>query len=105
MNSKDIAIARVYTMEGRDLLNRALDILRSEAIEGVTILRGIAGIGTSGEIHTSSLLDLSLDLPLIIEFYDEPAKVEKAITALQSRLDFKHIVSWPASVHIAESQR
>jgi PII-like signaling protein len=103
MKSKNITIARVYTMEGRDLLNRALDILRGEAIEGVTILRGIAGIGTSGEIHTSSLLDLSLDLPLIIEFYDEPSKVEKAIAALQSRLNFRHIVSWPASVHTSDS--
>jgi PII-like signaling protein len=104
MNSKNITIARVYTMEGRDMLNRALNILQSEQIVGVTVLRGIAGWGTSGEIHTSSLLDLSLDLPLIIEFYDEPSKVEKAIVALQSRLDFKHIVSWPAAVQRSDSQ-
>lgn len=100
MNATAVTIARVYTMEGHDHLNRVLDILRNEEkIRGVTVMRGIVGIGTSGEVHTSSLLDLSLELPLIIEFYDEPLKVEKAIHELQSRLDLKHIISWPAMAH------
>jgi len=103
MTAKDIVIARIYTMEGRNLLDRALELLHDEGIVGVTVLRGIAGIGVSGEIHTSSLVDLSLDLPLIIEFYDEPVKVEKAIAALQSNLDLKHVVSWTASLHAADS--
>jgi PII-like signaling protein len=42
----------------------------------------------------------TLELPLIIEFYDEPEKVKIAIQALKSRLDFKHIISWPAMVYI-----
>jgi hypothetical protein len=46
------------------------------------------------------LLTLSLELPLIIEFYDEPEKVAKAIQVLTSRLDLKHIVSWPAMAYI-----
>jgi PII-like signaling protein len=46
------------------------------------------------------LLKLSPALPLIIEFYDEPQNVQKSIHALQSRLDFKLIVSWPAIAHI-----
>jgi uncharacterized protein len=101
MNSTKITIARVYTLESHDQLNQVLDILHDEEkISGVTVLRGIEGMGTSGAIHTSSLLDLSLDLPLIIEFYDEPLKVKKAIQTLQSRLDLKHIVSWPAAAHI-----
>lgn len=100
MISTSITIARVYTLEGHDQLNQALHILRDEEkIIGVTVLRGIEGIGTSGEVHTSSLLDLSLDLPLVIEFYDEPPKVKKAIQALQSKLHIKHIVSWPATAH------
>ncbi len=100
MNTRDITIARVYMLEGHDYLDRVLDILRNEEkITGITVIRGIAGMGASGEIHTSSLLDLSLELPLIIEFYDEPLKVEKAIHELQLKLDLKHIVSWPATAH------
>ena len=100
MNTKEVTIARIYTLEGHDQLNQALDILHDEEkIQGVTIIRGIAGFGESREIHTSSLLTLSLELPLIIEFYDEPEKVAKAINTLTSRLDLKHIVSWSAIVY------
>jgi hypothetical protein len=101
MKTKEVTIARIYTLEGHDQLNQALDILRDEEkIFGVTIIRGIAGFGENREVHTSSLLTLSLELPLIIEFYDEPDRVDKAIQVLKSRLDFKHIVSWPATAYI-----
>ena len=100
MSTKEVTIARIYTMEGHDQLNQALDILHDEEkIFGVTIIRGIAGFGENRKVHTSSLLTLSLELPLIIEFYDEPERVEKAIQTLKSRLDFKHIVSWSAMAH------
>lgn len=100
MNTKVVTIARIYTLEGHDQLNKALDILRDEEkIFGVTIIRGIAGFGENREVHTSSLLTLSLELPLIIEFYDEPEKVEKAIKTLTSRLDLKHIISWQATAY------
>ena len=101
MSSRQVTIARVHTLEGHDHLNGVLDILRDEEkIIGVTVVRGIAGYGVSGIIHTSSLLNLSLELPLIIEFYDDTEKVEKAIEKLKSRLDLKHIISWPATAHI-----
>ena len=78
MNSRKITVARVYTLEGHDHLNQALNILRDqEKIAGVTVMRGIAGYGVSGAIHTSSLLNLSLELPIIIEFYDETDKVNR----------------------------
>jgi len=101
MSAKEVTVARIYTLEGHDQLNQALDVLRDEEkIMGVTIIRGIEGFGENREVHTSSLLTLSLELPIIIEFYDEPEKVEKAIQVLQSRLDFKHIVSWTAMAYI-----
>jgi PII-like signaling protein len=101
MSATKITIARVYTLEGHDHLNRVLDILRDEQnIMGATVIRGIAGYGASGAIHTSSLLNLSLELPLMVEFYDEPEKVLRVIDILKSRLDLKHIVSWSAEAHI-----
>lgn len=101
MSAKEITIARVYTLEGHDHLNQVLEILRDEErIIGATVIRGIAGFGASREIHTSSLMSLSLELPLVIEFYDEPEKVASAIEKLKSRLDLKHIVSWSASAHV-----
>ncbi|MGR9046070.1 MAG: DUF190 domain-containing protein [Gammaproteobacteria bacterium] len=104
MSDRDITIAQIYTLEGHDHLNKALTILRDQQnIAGVTVIRGIAGFGASRDIHTSSLLSLSLELPLIIEFYDEPEKVKQAIESLKAKLDVKHIVSWSAKAHIDPS--
>ncbi|NOR71996.1 MAG: DUF190 domain-containing protein [Methylomarinum sp.] len=101
MSQRAVTIARVYTLEGHDHLNAVLDILQKQQnIAGVTVIRGIAGVGASGGIHTSSLLSLSLELPLVVEFFDEPAKVAAAIEALKSQIDLKHIVSWAATAHI-----
>lgn len=101
MNTKTITLVRVYALEGHDHLNQALNILHDEEnITGVTVLRGIAGFGADRQVHTSSLLDLSLELPLVLEFYDEPGKVANAIKKLQSRLGLKHIVSWEAVAHV-----
>lgn len=100
MTAKTITIARVYALEGRDCLEQALKILHDEEnITGVTVMRGIAGFGADRQVHTSSLLDLSLELPLVLEFYDEPEQVAQAIAKLQTRLGLKHIVSWQAVAH------
>lgn len=48
----------------------------------------------------SALVDLSLELPLVLEFYDEPDRIMQAIEALQSGLHFEHIVSWPAEAYL-----
>lgn len=101
MNTKTITLVRVYALEGHDCLDSALTILRDEEnITGVTVIRGIAGFGADRQVHTSSLLDLSLKLPLVLEFYDEPEKVANAITKLQTRLNLRHIVSWQAVTYL-----
>jgi uncharacterized protein len=101
MNLTTVTMVRVYALEGHDHLNQALAILHDEErITGVTVLRGIVGFGADGQIHTSSLLSLSLELPLILEFYDTADKVAKAVEKLRSRLGLKHIVSWQATAYL-----
>jgi len=51
--------------------------LKKNGYAGVTILRGIEGFGKSSKIHTADILDLSSDLPIIIEIVDIPEKIEK----------------------------
>lgn len=99
---KTVSCARIFTLEGHDHLDQILQILRDEEnITGVTISRGIAGYGDSDlrEVHSANLLTLSLELPLIVDFYDESEKVLHAIEVLQQRLNLDHIVSWPAALH------
>ncbi len=103
MTQQRVTIARIYIREGEHLLNRVLNFLRKEEnVAGVTVLRGIAGYSDAGEWHTASLIDLALDLPLVIEFFDEPERIEMVIDRLQQRLPVAHVISWPATRHTSK---
>ena len=61
-------------------LDRALiERLRKEGFAGATVLRGIAGFGAASVIHTSHVLDLSADLPILIEVVDTEANVQQRL--------------------------
>jgi len=96
-----VTVVRIYLREGEHLLGGIIDFLHDESkVSGVTVLQGIMGFGPDGKIRTSRLLDLSLDLPLVIEFYDLPERVESVIEHLQTHMGLSHIVSWSATSHI-----
>ncbi|MDF9393757.1 DUF190 domain-containing protein [Methylococcus capsulatus] len=100
MAMRSVRIVRIYLREGEHLLSKLIKFLHEEEkVAGVTVLRGIAGFSTDGKIHTASLVDLSLDLPLIVEFYDLPDRVDAVIDKLTSRLALDHVVSWDATIH------
>ena len=63
--------------EGRPLYMYILEMLRREGIAGATVLRGIAGYGKTSIIHTTSILRLSSDLPIVIEVVDTEENIEK----------------------------
>lgn len=93
----EVIFVRVYITEADKLLNAVMGYLHDEIhVKGVTVFRAITGFGKSGALHSSQLLTMSLDLPLAIEFFDEPDKVAQAIEHLRKMLEPNHIVSWPA---------
>jgi len=68
-------------------LERALlERLRKEGFAGATVYRGIAGFGAASVIHTSHILDLSSDLPIVIEVVDDDAHVEKLLPILDEMI-------------------
>lgn len=48
---------------------------RRRGLAGATVLRGMMGFGASSRIHTSKILRLSEDLPVVIEIVDEADKI------------------------------
>ncbi len=101
MELKNVTMVRVFLTEGDHLQKKILDYLHDEIqVKGVTIFRGISGYGASGHLHTSSLVDLSLDLPIVIEFFDEPDKIEKALPFLHEKLDAGHFTCWSAQTNL-----
>ena len=99
MKSLDVMFVRIYLTEGEGNMQDLLKCLHDEEkVQGVTVFRGISGFGKSGKMHSSSLLDMSLDLPLVIEFFDVPQKVNDILEHIRKDIDPGHIVSWPATL-------
>jgi PII-like signaling protein len=67
-----------HTPLARALLER----LRAEGFAGATVIHGSAGFGANSVIHTSSLVELSADLPVLIEVVDDEAHIEKLLPIL-----------------------
>lgn len=71
-------------------------------VRGVSVFRAIGGYGNSGNEHNASLMDLSLDLPVAIEFFDHPEKVKLALVELNKMVKPEHVVCWEAQANHSE---
>ena len=60
---------------------------RKNGLAGATVFKGIMGFGRASRIHTSKILRLSEDLPLIIEIVDEKTKIENFIPLLDKMFE------------------
>ncbi|RMG79137.1 MAG: DUF190 domain-containing protein [Bacteroidetes bacterium] len=56
---------------------------RETGLAGATVYRGIMGFGGNSRIHTSKILALSEDLPLVIEIVDEEEKINSFIPEVE----------------------
>jgi PII-like signaling protein len=57
------------------LYEALLELLQKEGLAGATVLRGICGFGANRIYHTQKLLDLSANMPIIIEVVDNQEKI------------------------------
>ena len=64
-----------------------LERLRKEGFAGATVFRGVAGFGANSVIHTTHLLEMSSDLPMVIEVVDTEERVERLLPILDEMLD------------------
>ena len=69
--------------EGKPLYEQIVLKARELNLAGATVLRGIMGFGADSRIHTAKFLELSIDLPMVIEIVD----VEENINKLMPFLD------------------
>ncbi len=101
MNWETVTFVRVYLTEANHTLEPLLKRLHDrEKVRGVTVFRAVTGFGGSGVVHTASLVDLSLDLPVTVEFFDRPDKVEAILEHLSDIVSTGHIVRWQAQMNL-----
>ncbi|HEX7699646.1 MAG TPA: DUF190 domain-containing protein [Kofleriaceae bacterium] len=63
-----------------------LDRLRKEGFAGATVIHGIAGFGARSIIHTAHLVDLSSDLPVVIEVVEDAEHTDKLLAILDEMM-------------------
>lgn len=68
---------------GKTLYQAIVELLRRENFSGVTVLRGVGGYGGASIHHTEKILQLSQDLPIVIEVVESAERIE----AILPRLD------------------
>ena len=99
MKTVDVIFVKIYITESSHMLTTIVSYLKNEAkIRGISVFRAISGFGDTGN-HTASLIDLSLDLPLSIEFFDSKDKIEPALEHLSDIIKHEHIVFWEAKAN------
>ena len=69
-----------------------LDLLRHEGIAGATVIRGIAGFGAHSMLHTTRLLELSTDLPIVLEIVESDERLP-ALTAILDEMVVEGLVT------------
>ncbi len=72
-----IFIGEADKREGLPLYSWIVKRAKQEGLAGATVLRGIEGYGAQSHIHTARILQLSTDLPIVIEIIDTSEKIEK----------------------------
>ena len=69
-------------LEGRPLYEAIVLKAREMHLAGATVLRGPMGFGASSRLHTTKILRLSEDLPLVIEIVDSEEKINDFLPVL-----------------------
>ena len=68
---------------GQSLYNAIVQRARQQGLAGATVTQGIEGFGANSRIHRASILDLSTDLPVLVEIVDRPDRIEGFLPILE----------------------
>ncbi len=79
---EDALLLRVFIGEsdhykGKPLYEQIVLKARALNLAGATVLKGVMGFGADSRIHTAKLLELSVDLPMVIEIVDTEENINK----------------------------
>lgn len=90
--SGELVLMRIFIGEsdkhGHIPLYEALvTLLRKEGFAGATVLRGIAGFGAHSVYHTDKLLQLSQDLPIIVEVIEIQDKIDAVMPKIDEMMN------------------
>jgi PII-like signaling protein len=100
-------LLRIFISEGdrwhhQALFEAIVFKARELGLAGATVLRGPMGFGATSRLHTSKILRLSSDLPIVIEIVDQEANIERFLPELDAMVESGLVTL--ESVHILKYQ-
>jgi hypothetical protein len=81
-----IFIGESDTRGGRPLHEVIVEEARKRGMAGATVLRGFLGFGANSRIHTTKILRLSEDLPVVVEIVDAEERVHAFLPVLDAMI-------------------
>ena len=82
-----IFIGELDKYKGKPLYEALVLTARENGIAGATVVRGILSYGASSRIHAAKLLDLSADLPIIVEIVDTDKKIDEFVSIANQMIE------------------
>ena len=71
---------------------------REAGLAGATVLRGLESYGANDHLHTTRILSLSEDLPIVIDIVDQEGRIRAALPALEEMVGDGLITLMPVDV-------
>jgi PII-like signaling protein len=72
--------------DGKPLYHAIVEMLRARGYAGATVLRGIMGFGATSKLHTDRFLELSTDLPIIVECIETKERIDAILPELDAMI-------------------
>jgi len=82
-----IFIGEMDKYQGKPLYEAIVEEARRQCLGGATVFRGLMGYGAHSRVHTSKILRLSEDLPIVIEIVDSTEKIEAFLPDLDQMME------------------
>jgi PII-like signaling protein len=65
--------------QGKPLHEAIVALLRERHLAGATVIRAIMGFGATARVHSDKILQLSTDLPLVVECVDTEEQIDAVL--------------------------
>ena len=93
-----IFIHEALRHERKPLYEVIVDRARQEGLAGATVFRGVEGYGLHRHVHTVRLVDVSDDLPVIVEIVDTPEAIRRFVQTLDGLIPHGASMLSPVSI-------
>jgi len=81
-----IFVAESDQWHHRPLYTEVVHRAHAAGLAGASVMRGVEGFGASSRIHTTRLLSLGQDLPVVIVIVDSAEKIEAFLPELDEMI-------------------